>query len=225
MFWCWEKHTDVSGLGREAGVAILAATVSISGERILATPRLQPLRIDGATPVLPVVRVQTSATTASFLERHVDEIASLIVRHAAHLRPGLLQIDFDARLDERPFYHRLIAAIRRQVGSDCFISMTALASWCAGDCWEGELDVDEIVPMFFSMGNGGEEALHRVERSRSLSPSAANIALGVCETQIDFGRRLARLGLVRGRRVYLFNTHEWSLCNENSCMREVRQWQ
>lgn len=60
-------------------------------------------------------------------------------------------IDFEARLSQRGFLAEVVRSARRSLPADVALSVTALASWCAGDAWMADLAADEIVPMAFRM--------------------------------------------------------------------------
>ncbi len=42
--------------------------------------------------------------------------------------------------------------MRKELPAETPLSMTALASWCAGDIWLADMPVVEAVPMVFEMG-------------------------------------------------------------------------
>jgi hypothetical protein len=225
MFWCWERPQDARNLPAQAGVAVLAGTVRITGTRMSATPRLQPLETSAGTFHLPVVRIETRECTPEFLLSHCEEIAGLVVQTASRMRPGLLQIDFDARATEREFYRQLLQSIRKKIPAGSYISMTALASWCAGDCWLSDLDVDEFVPMFFSMGRGGASAVETIQSRHSVYPCRRSVALGFSPSEIEVAQRFASSGITKGRRIYLYSKSGWSQEKEQRCIKEVQQWQ
>jgi hypothetical protein len=77
----------------------------------------------------------------------------MIVDLARITHANALQIDFDAPESARPFYRALVADVRRELGPDVFLSVTALLSWCATPhSWLHNLPADEIVPMAFDPG-------------------------------------------------------------------------
>ena len=101
--------------------------------RVTVERRRQPLRVAPDTRLTAVVRIETDHHVAdlALVARVADEIAD-----AARMpRATAAQIDFDARLSERPFYSALLREVRRRVRPPLRVSMTALASWCADDPW------------------------------------------------------------------------------------------
>jgi len=117
-------------------------------------PRRAPLFLDDETARTAVVRIEVEP------EVHAEELDVAAV--AAEIAPVLeerasgLQIDFDARLSERPFYARLLAHLDDQLPEGWSLEMTALGSWCLQDRWLEDVPVDRIVPMLFGPGHERE---------------------------------------------------------------------
>jgi hypothetical protein len=176
--WAWERPDDLRWLaGSGVGVALLERTVLIDGGRITIERRRQPLRVAADSRLTAVVRIET--------DRHVTDL-SLVPRVAAEIadaaempRATAVQIDFDARLSERPFYVALLRDVRARVHPPLRLSMTALASWCADDPWIEPGVVDEIVPMLFQMGPDARRIVTRLQESRRWPVEACASARGV----------------------------------------------
>jgi hypothetical protein len=150
MLWAWETPEDLRALDTtHAGVAYLSRELLL-GSPLEVRPRHQPLLVPPNTFLLPVVRIETSA---AFHPRTAD-ISSIAAQIAAAAEPNTraLQVDFDARASERPFYAALLRDLRRQLPPQTALSITALTSWCGRDSWLHSLPIDEAVPMFFRMG-------------------------------------------------------------------------
>jgi hypothetical protein len=113
-----------------------------------------------------------------------------------------VQIDFDAAESERGFYRALVQAVRRALGPDVPLSITALASWCTQDRWMTGLPVDETVPMLFRMGPLNEPY---AGLARSTSSAAAECR-GALGTSLDEPLHVRAVG----RRVYVFNAAAWT---------------
>ena len=94
-------------------------------------------------------------------------------------RATAVQIDFDARLSERPFYAALLHEVRTRVRPPLRMSMTALASWCADDPWIDPAYVDEIVPMLFQMGTDARRVVTRLQEDRRWPVKACESARGL----------------------------------------------
>src|SRR3989442_11847646 len=60
MLWAWERPLDLRGLDADVGVAFLAQTITIAGDRVDREPRRQPLRVSPAARLLAVTRIETS---------------------------------------------------------------------------------------------------------------------------------------------------------------------
>jgi len=82
------------------------------------------------------------------------------------------------------------------------LSVTALASWCAGDRWMHGLPIDEAVPMLFQMGPE-----HTIYAGIAASPvAAAPECRGALGTSLDEPLRVR----AAGRRIYVFNAAAWT---------------
>lgn len=154
FLWAWERPEQLDFINPNAvGVAFLAKTIYLRDEKIIERPRMQPLRVPKGTTLVAVVRIETvrdASPTLSATQR-AETVAALA---EVAERPGvsMLQIDFDARESERPFYKELLGELRARLPKDMPLSITALASWCIYDDWLDGLPVDEAVPMLFRMG-------------------------------------------------------------------------
>ena len=93
------------------------------------------------------------------------------------------------------------------------ISITALASWCVGDDWLGDLPIDEAVPMLFRMGPVNQPYLHLAQSRGDARPECRG-ALGV---SIDEPRSV---DAVR-RRIYIFNPRPWTALTIADARREA----
>ena len=142
--WAWESPEDLRFAPRlGVGVAALDRTVTLRGADVIVTPRRQRLLLAPETPVIAVVRVEADARAPGLVDpaRVADAIAE------AATRPGIraVQIDFDATRSQRELYRLLVQDVRRRLPDGLPLSLTALASWCAGDRWLDELPIDEAV--------------------------------------------------------------------------------
>jgi hypothetical protein len=170
---------------------------------VAVQPRRNPLRVSPHTPLVAVTRIESDDAGASRLgESAVESMAAAIARTLSLGRVRGVQIDYDATESERPFYRALVRAVRRAIGPDVALSITALASWCAQDQWMEGLPVDEAVPMLFRMGPVNEPYA-----GIARSPMRAGVKCrGALGTSLDepLHVRAAR------RRVYVFNTAAWT---------------
>lgn len=180
LLWAWERPERFPPLPPSVGIAYLASTLILSRDDVIARPRLQPLVVSPSTPLAAVVRIEVDPRHAPALsdgqsQRAADRILALTSRP----RVVALQIDFDARTRERPFYATLLARLRRLMPPDWPLSITALASWCLGDPWIRDVPVDEAVPMLFRMGPDGRAVRARLGAGQDFSLAACRSSLGV----------------------------------------------
>jgi hypothetical protein len=114
-----------------------------------------------------------------------------------------VQIDFDARRSERPFYRSLLAAVRATLPRKVPLSITALASWCSYDNWLDGLPVDEAVPMLFRMGRFEERGFRQAGEANAWRTPLCRGSAGI---STDERQPLAR----DGRRLYVFHPTAWT---------------
>lgn len=151
--WAWERPEDFRGLDpNRFAVAYLDQTILIT-DHVEVVPRRQPLAVDPRAKVIAVVRIEAHARTADLSDPNLPaKVATIVSDSAAHRSVSAIQVDFDARESQRPFYASMLKELRGRLPKEMPLSITALASWCAFDDWISGLPVDEAVPMFFRMG-------------------------------------------------------------------------
>jgi Protein of unknown function (DUF3142) len=200
--WAWERPEDLRFLaGRPVRVAYLERTIQFDGGRMSIHYRQQPLLVSPGTPLTSVVRVETRGEPPA--PSQADSTAALIVRAVHAPRVTALQIDFDARRSDRPFYAALLKSVRVALPREIPLSMTALASWCIDDPWIDARDVDEVVPMLFQMGPDARRVLTRLDEDGRWPVDACNGAAGLA-TGERYDRRPPALS------VYMFNPRAWT---------------
>ncbi len=180
--WAWERPEDLRFLASEerVGVAYLSRTLLVDREEVRVSPRRQPLRLPDTVPLIAVVRVEVprgappSAST-------VWTVAATAAAALSGTRATGLQIDFDARASEIPYYRALLARLRELLPPEIRLGITALAAWCAGErSWlAGPLPTDEVVPMVFSMGPDTPLVRAWLEARGGFSVPACRGAVGV----------------------------------------------
>lgn len=201
ILWAWERPEDLTFVDTEkVGVAFLAKTILLSGDRVIVKPRLQPLKLARGTKLVAVVRIESDPTnkpTQSALQ--LQATAKAITDLSA---TSVAQIDFDATVSERNFYRQLLTNVRRQLPSSTGLSITALASWCAGDDWLRDLPVDEAVPMLFRMGVEKNLFHRRLESGQRFESSLCRSTAGV---SVDEPVNVPQVD-----RLYIFNPERWT---------------
>ena len=198
ILWAWERPERLSFINHEnVGVAFLAKTVTLHDNKVAVRPRLQPLNVPSGTKLVAVVRIETDHTpslSASQLTQTTDELVS--TTRLSDIKA--LQIDFDATVSQRDFYRNLLTLLRNSLPQTFPISITALASWCAGDNWLEDLPIDEAVPMMFRLGV--EKRKFQAGYEFSSTPCKASAGISTDEP----------VALPHVRRLYIFNPEPWS---------------
>jgi len=184
-------------------VAYLAGTIQLRGDTISIRPRLQALITPNGTTRTPVVRIESDHRRHPVLSAPQRQQTVDAIVHLTHpeISPEL-QLDFDAQISERTFYHELLAELHKRL-PQAHLSITALASWCYGDDWLEDLPVDEAVPMLFRMGADGASV-------RQLLATGADFRSARCRQSIGLAVDEAVPVIPRGRRLYLFAPRSWS---------------
>src|SRR5215470_1689041 len=89
MLWAWERPEDLSFIDpRQIGVAFLAKTIYLRGDKVESRPRLQPLNVPETTALVAVVRIESrpadhrSAAMAAASAPSTDRPAPSAARHS-----------------------------------------------------------------------------------------------------------------------------------------------
>jgi hypothetical protein len=227
MLWAWERPCDLSWIEtKETGVAFLAETIVISPDHVVAKPRLQPLKVPPGTYLQAVVRIEVERREPVQLTcRHIDKLSAIISGIARRQSVSAIQIDFDARQSDRDFYRQLLSRVREEIPNGKKLAITALASWLTGDAWLDGIDVDEITPMFFRMGQDSKSVMTYLRSGRKLKTFGKSLSVGLCTDEKnvigEFARGKARRELT-GRTVYLFSPSPegWSRSEFDNVVKE-----
>jgi hypothetical protein len=207
IVWAWERPEKLDFIDtKRVGVAFLAKTLRLAGDRVVSKPRLQPLVLAPGTRLIAVVRIESDSPTLSSTQLHtvVNEISDL----SALSNISAVQIDFDATVSERDFYRSLLNEVKPRVP---LLSITALASWCEGDNWLSDLPIDEAVPMLFRMG---VDERH-FQSSPRFEPAICAESAGVSTDEPIPAPRVDRL--------YIFNPKPWSRDSLNSALETYKR--
>ena len=151
--WAWETPSSFLDIDPQRyAVAYLDQTIIIE-DGIHVILRHQPLAITPHTRLIAVSRIEAHPGTVDLSDPALaNKLAEIIAASLTRRDADAIQVDFDARQSQRPFYSSVLSTLRRQLPAHVPLSITALASWCAYDDWIGDLPVDEAVPMYFRMG-------------------------------------------------------------------------
>jgi hypothetical protein len=113
-----------------------------------------------------------------------------------------VQIDFDAKATERTSYRKLLFRVRELLPRSVALSMTALASWCAGDNWLSDLPVDEVVPMLFRLGVNSDQFASRLQSGEELFGQPCTFSAGVSTDE--------KIHPPKRKRLYIFSPKPWT---------------
>jgi hypothetical protein len=276
IFWAWERPEDLRFLiPAKQGVAFLARTIELrqltaadaietkpasardfwfpdpaASLGVRLKPRLQPLQVSKETPLIAVVRIETtndlwhrpegrpgeepwvSAAKSLYTQPQREAVADMAVAAARLPQVKALQIDFDASQSEQPFYAELLQDVRRRLPRGMPLSITALASWCIGDPWLDRLPpgtIDEAVPMLFRMGPDALEVASYVESGKDFRSRACRGSLGVSTDErfsqgVLSGAISSNGGNWSRRRIYVFSPEPWAKKEAGSVTSEVAEW-
>ncbi len=219
MLWAWERPEDLRSLPVDrVGVAYLAQTITLHGDRLTRDPRRQPLKVPEGVALMAVTRIEVARGEPLVPSNALRDL--IITQLLNSLRPTLrgLQIDFDAKVSERSFYRELLIELRRRMDPGMPLSMTALASWALQDGWIEGLPVDEVVPMCFDMGGDTPAIKAHLAAGRDFRSPNARQAIGLrMEEPLP---RLPGSWLDR-RRVYLFQHAPW---NDHTVRKAIQEF-
>jgi hypothetical protein len=188
----------------------------LDGEAVEARGRRFPLLV-AEPPATSVVHVEIRRDRPIVWNAAMRATtAAAILHYATRLPVRRVQVDFEVRASERAILLDILGDVRRALPRGTLLSMTALASWC-GEDWLAGAPVDEVVPMLFRMGRGGEDVRAMLAEGGDLRHDRCRGALGVA-----VGTPVPRAP--PGRRVYLFDPRSWTPRDFAAVEQEVKRW-
>ncbi|MDR3614582.1 MAG: DUF3142 domain-containing protein [Candidatus Obscuribacterales bacterium] len=209
--WAWDTPEDLLFLKDEqTSVSYYAGTIIVRNGTVLFRPRNKVLKTPEGLSLCPVFRIENLSTSPPSHDA-VTEISELI---AAHVEENdsvnkRVQIDFDATTSDRPFYLRLLSALRQRLPIKTHIAITALASWAMGDRWLPRGSADEAIVMLFSMGNTND-ILKSIGRWKLSVGDGIETSIGISVNEPLTNDMLSRLKIIQtAQTLYLFNSHPW----------------
>ena len=218
VLWAWERPEDLRFAGRAAEVAVQTGFIELSGDRLIVRGRRHPLEAEAAQVTTTVVHIQIDhRRPLAWRAERAAQVAQAVVRLGG--RPGVrrLQVDFEVRASERPVLLAVLREVRARLPEGLELSMTALASWCETEGWLDQAPVDEVVPMLFRMGPGGERLKARLAAGGDFANARCRAALAI-STDTPLVRAPA------GRRVYLFSPRSWTAASFERVEHGVAAW-
>lgn len=212
ILWAWERPERLDFIDTtKVGVAFLAKTIRLHDGDIVARPRLQPLALAKGTKVVAVVRIESDQHNEPALSDAQLENATGEIVQTSQLPDVLaIQIDFDAKASERDFYRLLLSQVRKHLPETMPLSITALASWCAGDNWLAGLPIAEAVPMVFRLGIDSRQFRSRLNIGDDPFASPCSVALGVSTDEL--------ITPPQRKRLYIFSSKPWTLDSVTSTL-------
>jgi hypothetical protein len=205
ILWAWEREEDMRFVdSQKIGVGFLAQTLIPQNDEVLIKPRRQPLQVKEDTYLIAVTRIESSKQLRpTYSAKQQSELVELILKTLQKKNVKAIQIDFDVVVSEREFYRKLLNELRPKMDKDIPLTITALASYCVGDVWFGDLPIDESVPMIFRMGTDSERVKNFISSGRDFNEP-------LCQTSYGFSLdEPMNIDLKPNRRVYIFNNRSW----------------
>ncbi|HEY9757020.1 MAG TPA: hypothetical protein V6C97_17775 [Oculatellaceae cyanobacterium] len=213
FLWAWERRDDLKTIPADYGVAYLAATIRIVGDRVVSVPRRQPLFVPRDIELISVFRIEVLHGRKPKLDdRAIENICKIIGRWKNYPRAESVQIDFDALQSERGFYSRLLKRLQTELPAQCPVAITALTSWCLCDNWMKDLPVAEKIPMLFSMGRESSGVVAHLSRVGAFDNESCRQSLGVSldEAKVNDSVLSSLCGHEQIARLYIFSSQQWS---------------
>ena len=192
VLWAWERPEDMRFIDpQKVAIAFLANSIVLTEDEVKVQPRRQHLLLPRGTLLIAVTRISTSVLAIPLLSEHQREktIASILESSQISGVKGI-QIDFDAKVSERPFYGELLNGLHQELPDSISLSITALASWCLYDTWIDGLPIDDAVPMLFRLGPDRKEVLRQFQ-------SGTGFKMAVCKLTEELISALFLIGFCK----------------------------
>ncbi|HTR81147.1 MAG TPA: hypothetical protein VMM58_05895, partial [Bacteroidota bacterium] len=181
ILWAWERPEDLRFIDpQKVAVAFLANSIELTKGEVRVRPRLQHLLLPYGTLLIAVTRISTSDLATPLFSDHQRNKTLAYILDSSRL-PGVrgIQIDFDAKVSERPFYHDLLNRLHRELPDSISLTITALASWCLYDTWIDSLPLDDAVPMLFRLGPDRKEVLRQFQSGKGFTIAVCQQSVGI----------------------------------------------
>ena len=200
VWWYWDRPAaQLPAPPAGVGAAVVVTHVLLSGAGFARQPRRSALRLPDGVATMPVIHVEVDpARPFAGNAAQTDALRDAVVDVARRGSPSTwVQLDFEARQSQRDFWRAAVQAIKDALPAGVRLSVTALASWCYGDRWLGDVPVDEVVPMYFRLGRARPDYVLR-SAAGVAEPRCAQ-AYGVADDEppwpvVITGRRYVFLG-------------------------------
>lgn len=219
VVWAWERPEDLRFLPPDVEIAAQTGFVVLSGDQVLARGRRHGLRARLGQVTTAVVHVELDPRRLPDWPREqraraADEVALL----ARRLPVRRVQVDLEVPASRRQIVLDLLHDVRTRLPAGTRLSMTALASWCEGETWLADADVDEITPMLFRMGRDGAVIRARLAQGDDFaSPRCRSAVALAADMPLPFAPTT--------RRIYLFNPNSWTAEAFARARQRIATWQ
>jgi Protein of unknown function (DUF3142) len=208
MLWAWESPQDLRFvMPGKAGIAFLARTVWLDGDRVRSRPRLQPLRYTPGTDLMAVIRFESQGRSLPATAGVVREV--MTVSRIPEVRA--IQVDFDARASERAWYTTFLRDLRRALPERIPLTITALESWCEEGRWVRTLPVADATAMLFRLGPG-----ERV--------STAGFPAAICSSSVGVSTDELPARIPRAHRIFFFTPGPWTRQAYDAAAAQAWRW-
>jgi hypothetical protein len=218
IVWAWERPEDLRFLRPDVEIGVQTGFVELSGDRVLARGRRFPLLARAGQASTALVHVQIARRRPlAWTPALRAQTARAVVLFAQAFPARRVQVDFEVRASERPILLAVLGDVRKALPATTRLSMTALADWCDTERWLGDAPVDEIAPMLFRMGRGGEGLKARLAEGGDFGDPH-------CRTALAVSTDAPVLRAPVGRRVYLFSPRSWTAGDFENARKRVEGW-
>lgn len=212
--WAWDRYEDLSFIeGCKASVAFYAGTIFLRDHETLFKPRLRSLKLPKILETTPVFRIESRYSGSQPAASTAGEVVNIIKRYQSSHRCTRIQLDFDAKESERPFFGAVLKLMRERLNPGTHIAITALASWCLFDRWLdiGSAAPDEAIAMLFSMGTSRDAVLSLLKTQQLATGGHTKVSIGISANEGYTNRRLKELSLLANPcKLYIFNSLPWT---------------
>ena len=242
VLWSWEHNDDLRFVDTsKVAIAHFEGTIILGRETASIIKRRNLICLPASGFHFPVFRIELAhrdeaAQPAAFARAETIILDHLIKSKPAGCRrsqlaayePTTVQIDFDAKQNDRASYLQFLQNLKAKLPRNTKLSVTALASWCLGDKWLQQAGVDETVAMLFSMGVGYEGALSAMSRMPLSNGGSAKQSIGISINEEKTNRRLKKLGILSSdmraskfEHLYAFSSLGWTKRRYEKLIEEV----
>lgn len=213
ILWAWQRTEKLDFINpQEVAVALWVGSITLSGATPEVTSRQNRVTYPQGSELIAVIRLELPAQGEL---TDTAEVAALITGLAGPWQAAELQLDFDARVSQRPYYTALINELRRR-NPGTKLSITALASWCLGDPWLATLAIDAAVPMLYRMGSDGI-------RINQILSAGGHFSASICENNVGYALDEIRVAVSNPERIFIYSPAPWTEQTYNEITDEMRQ--